>query len=101
MYYCNNCGEYFEEPTTQTEDYGECHGRHVTREYDACPCCGSDDIAEAVECRICGEPIPPFSTEEFCETCHAELENVLEEAGETLQTDRETLKDLIAEHFGW
>ena len=48
QYYCRDCGNYFDEDEIETrkECVSEFWGAPAYQEYEACPCCGSDDFIE-------------------------------------------------------
>jgi len=80
-YYCDNCGEVFDE-----EDSGviyEWEGEGVMRGERAvgmcCPKCGSEDLGEAQECVWCGESYAEedmlkIDGDWFCKEC---LDNIV------------------------
>lgn len=51
MYYCDNCGEFFDEDEfgTSHECVGEFWGSPAYMDYDVCPYCGSYDFSECEE----------------------------------------------------
>lgn len=55
MWICNDCKSEFEEPEEMEDTYENFYGvssmfpSSNTYKYDACPCCGSDDIEEVEE----------------------------------------------------
>ena len=56
-YICERCKRHFnsEDANTRTECIGEFWGTPAYEDYDCCPYCGSDELAEAVACEICGK----------------------------------------------
>ncbi len=44
MIICNDCGKIFEDEKINTEDFGLGY---------VCPCCGSGDLSETVQCDCC------------------------------------------------
>lgn len=59
--YCYDCEEIFPEDDARSK-IGEDGWWH-----SACPNCGSTELEEAEECKICGEPLPPCK--EYCFNC--------------------------------
>lgn len=55
MKICRDCREAFSEAEIryEIEDMGECHGARAAELRACCPC-GSDDMAEAQKCSLCG-----------------------------------------------
>lgn len=74
-YYCQDCGEIFEEEYARVlwEDYG--HGRI---EHIGCPVCRSTNVVEAEKCKICGEPIA--FDKDYCEDCNRAVYKIWEKA---------------------
>lgn len=65
MFYCYDCGEFFEEPKTLYEGHSELDEGPVWEAYGACPYCQSDRIDTAQTCDICGE----YIVGDICENC--------------------------------
>ena len=63
VWYCEQCNNLIDDHNVRTEeewDVGYTH--HI------CPCCDTmDELVEADECIICGEPIKPDT--KYCPTC--------------------------------
>lgn len=61
MYYCEMCGETFEEPAKKRITFEEFYGvsnlfpNGTPTTVQVCPQCNSDDIAELQQCEICQE----------------------------------------------
>ena len=79
MYYCEHCGEIFDEDDIKYEDESflvEYWGSMVTCPcYSShCPYCNSEDIDEASKCDECGEYFNPDDLDEdgLCEHCREE-----------------------------
>lgn len=87
MYKCNICGKFFDEPIEPGIGYYE----------KLCPECEGDYFEEAKHCRICDKP----TTNEFCDNCHNVLKEALKYLQMILKCDSESLKDLIAEYYGF
>lgn len=75
-YYCEDCGEVFDEDEIELRVNGEWleyWGSRVYREVNTslCPHCGSESIQEASYCDKCGEAYPPENLDEnnLCEDC--------------------------------
>lgn len=73
MFYCENCGAFFEEPETKNEYRGEYWGMPTSEAYGVCPYCGNTEFDEASYCKACGEPIPEG---EYCEVCESYAETI-------------------------
>ncbi len=76
MLVCKECGEsFFEEDVEErSEDVGFCGSRRVYQTVWACPVCGSDDIAEAKQCSVCGEWKDEDEVEEeVCDDCRIRI----------------------------
>ena len=103
MYKCRECGEGFSEPRLETHDeWSEYWGRPVaeTLVVEYCPMCGSEEIEEVNECKICGSATKDIFSE-YCDDCHADLSKALEAIEHDFGIDYESLQDMLAEHFGW
>lgn len=79
MYYCEDCGEIFDEDDIKYEDESfqvEYWGSMVTCPASSahCPYCNSEDIDEASKCDECGEYFNPDDLDEdgLCEDCREE-----------------------------
>lgn len=70
MFYCYDCGEFFEEPATMYDGHAELDGP-CWEAYGACPYCESDQIDTARACECCGEYTKP--DEDICDICYAEV----------------------------
>lgn len=73
MYYCDECGEVFEEPNEKRvsfEDYyGVSHlfsGNNMTTIY-CCPYCGNEPVEEAQKCDMCEEWFNPDDLQDTTE----------------------------------
>lgn len=73
MMFCMNCGRIFDDPRNVPDFTSEYFGEPVTHYISVCPGCGSDEIQEAVRCRICGE----WSTDDICEYCEEEISGLV------------------------
>lgn len=63
VYYCEQCGRLFDLKDIIIDEELDCGYTH-----HICPSCGTwDELMEADECKICGEPIIPDT--EYCPTC--------------------------------
>lgn len=71
MFYCYDCGEYFEEPKTLYDGHSELDEGPVWEAYGACPYCESDQIDEAGICELCEEYTKPGR--DICDICFAEI----------------------------
>lgn len=75
MYICASCESVFCEPRAEDMGcvpYGDTYAS--LGEYDVCPVCGDEDIAEAAKCARCGEyKAASELTEGFCSACAAEV----------------------------
>ena len=71
MFYCYDCGEFFEEPVTMYDGHGELDEGPIWEAYGACPYCESDQIDTARRCEICGEWTKP--DEDVCDGCCLEV----------------------------
>lgn len=54
MFFCNGCGEVFEEVKIIEEHHPYGMGT-ATEKWGVCPYCNYEDIAEAEKCNRCGE----------------------------------------------
>lgn len=67
MYICENCETRFEEPNRIREDWGDNY---------VCPKCESDEISDAVECKLCGETMAFCGRnvlDKVCDDCQKDL----------------------------
>lgn len=74
MMKCGNCSEVFDDEDVRVcrEDMGEHFGTPCYELSECCPCCGSDDIADAEQCTICGEYFDRYELENnACDKCQA------------------------------
>jgi len=70
MRICSDCKTVFEEGDLMAEGRGECWGTEAREMYRVCPCCGSTEHFEAVQCRGCGEWSEYGSLRgDLCEQC--------------------------------
>ena len=99
MWYCNECGNYFDEPGTTRELMGEYFGSPAYETFGTCPECGSTDIEEAKVCPVCGEPHREDG--DFCVDCLRNLEYEFQSIKERYGIDEEVLDDWIIEQKGW
>lgn len=76
MIYCHNCGEVAENavmPPTYR------NGLPTKDEFPTCPACGSDDIDEAVRCKLCGEYTASVDLSSgVCPKCEVDLRKRLD-----------------------
>lgn len=97
MIYCNNCNYISEEPNKIEENMGECFGFPCVEQLAICPHCGSEDITEAIKCKICEEYVPD-STVEYgaCENCRREVNGRFMELmrNNFYEVERELLNDI-------
>lgn len=56
MYTCADCNVQFDEPEMVIEPHYELTPTEYETSY-ACPCCGSSEYYESVECEYCNEDI--------------------------------------------
>ena len=98
-FYCNDCGEYFDNPTTVKESQGEYWGAPAYEAFAACPNCNSIDIEEASRCMVCGEPTR--AGEDFCKNCLKDLQHEVEGIQEHYKIDGPIMQEWIAELYGW
>lgn len=94
-YYCSECGELFEksEAGGRAEDPSPrgvslASGYYLT---DVCPWCGSDELIEANECVLCGDPIKP--TTRFCRDCMDYMEPLMDIIENYLGRRKKTRED--------
>ena len=79
LLYCCDCGKYFEEEELVSETVWS-HSNYIgfggwyPETTDRCPYCGGEDIEDAYECEICGEP----TLIEVCDKCKNEVYTALE-----------------------
>lgn len=114
MYYCNDCGEYFEESDNsfryETEYHGELgsEAEHFPElvKYLVCPHCGSEEWSHADECELCGKPFHAPSY--YCPDCISAvgkafaqfLEDTFFEIGQGDMSDGiEHIKTIVGEEF--
>ena len=73
---CNDCGMAFDEPKKVHECVGYFGSSEAWDTFCYCPCCGSDNYEEAVDCAICGEPDSEsyIDGNGVCEGCRHEIE---------------------------
>jgi hypothetical protein len=67
LYICENCEYRFEEPNRIREDWGDIY---------VCPLCESDEISDAVECKLCGETMAFCGCnvlDKVCDGCKKDL----------------------------
>jgi len=80
-WHCERCGETLDELDKDYVNGGDIGEPHYT-----CPNCGSDDLEEMYQCKICGEWYLPddlygYADELVCNNCideHADIETVLD-----------------------
>lgn len=90
VYICNRCGEGFSLEEGETRHYEE-------GDITVCPNCGSDDIEEAVRCRMCHEIIPEYTLKGgVCKDCFNDAVSAFKACIGTLTWEREVLED----HYG-
>ncbi len=77
MYFCRDCGKFFETPERKTV-WGH--------EELICPDCQGDFLSEAGTCSLCGQYVDP--NEEFCTSCNASLDSSIELALTNLMGQR-------------
>ena len=98
MLFCEDCGTFFfsEEAGMSDRgfDYEYCGQCGVFHDYRVCcPNCGSEDVVEAGACAVCGEAVRPG--DEYCSSCIAEANCVVDLLAEQLGTDNSAAWDLI------
>jgi len=85
MYKCNSCGEEFSPDDAEQETFIEYHGTSVVS--DICPHCGSSNIEEMYECKVCGNLFTDSDlTDYVCDNCiseNATLENAIKFGNDT------------------
>lgn len=102
MLRCQECGDVFREARLKTYDEpSEYWGAQVSEKWtvETCPSCGSDELEQVKPCPSCGEMVR--MDESFCDECHKELSEKLDEMQHFFGISYEDLQDMIAEHFGW
>lgn len=67
IYYCNECEELIDESELKWRKAELEDSRRPWEKVASCPCCGSEEIEEAGECKICGTPISPYK--DYCQDC--------------------------------
>lgn len=65
MFFCYDCGEFFDEPITLYDGHSELDEGPIWEAYGACPYCQSDQIDIAQKCDICGD----YVRDGICENC--------------------------------
>jgi len=98
--YCDNCKQFVleDELEREYEHHSELSGMGgVTCEtFYVCPHCGSDEIDDAYECEICGEPTTSL---DYCDDCRTEVvksfNKWLEKTAGELHTNTSKIKDLL------
>lgn len=102
--YCNNCGRYFDESSALTEKFHHSElsgmGGKTYEEYLVCPSCRDNNIEEAYECGMCGEP----TLTEVCDKCKemffADLDKFFQdESGKYNGCDPDILKEIAYYHI--
>lgn len=87
VFYCEQCERMFDEKDIITEDEWD-----VGYTHHICPCCNTyDELMEADECIICGEPIIPNTS--YCPTCEDILRVGLDDTMHSLDTSSEKFQD--------
>ncbi len=96
MYKCNNCGAVCTEPDTiyDSVPYGSTYVDYPSG--DKCPSCGSDDIEEVEECKMCGE----WAAVEYdlCQNCIDDIHQQVKRITDNLKgigIDLAVLDDII------
>ena len=72
MIICHDCGELFEDPKTVIEYHPYGMG-YAPEEHYVCPHCESSDIAEAKQCKRCGEYFAELEDDDLCDLCYGEM----------------------------
>lgn len=98
--YCENCGQFVLEGDLEKsyEHHSELNGMGgITYEtFYVCPHCGSDEIEDAYECEMCGEPTLSL---DYCEECTTEViksfNEWLEKTAKDMHTSTEKVLDLL------
>ena len=94
-FYCYDCGEVFSEEAARIRLAEDGYG---LKEVYGCPECGSTNITDANECKICGAPIR--ATTEYCQKCNDLILKRWERVIEAVQDRRiEEGDKLSAEYF--
>lgn len=71
MFFCNGCGEIFEECKIIEEHHPYGIGT-VVEKWSVCPHCDYEDITEAKKCNRCGEYFGELHNG-LCECCHGDM----------------------------
>ena len=74
MFICLKCNAVFSEPDEAVVDRYPAGEEMAPRYGSVCPACGNDEIAEAVQCDICGEwydksELNEINGETICDEC--------------------------------
>lgn len=91
-WFCEECGEYFDEPEKERENHSELAGMGgiTYEEFDVCPVCRSQSIVECERCEACGEEVPEtevFGHTYMCDSCRGKVEDKLIELRDYVQAE--------------